>query len=382
MSSRGQPTPPFNSPYQQAMKSNALVHSPAYPSPARSDSESSRYQPEGLGLYGFPHHFSSGSVSQSNNIMFPPSPHPTEAWANMSNGTPPMIQEPIVDPWTSGAYDHPVINSPIPWPQYEGSHRSSMSSPREASVFSGDGSEHGLVRVKLENGSGWASDEDALSMGTVAPGRLLNGHLYPQEYPHTSPYDSQSVSQRKRVDSPLQDHAEPRERKRRTKSTEEPKYACELCDKTFIRRYNKKSHMKRHDLGRHKPHKCNHGDCIQGFDRKTDLDRHIKSVHDKIRDLVCQKCGDSFSRKDTLRRHQDDGCRVKNQLSLRQIQETRSMRAVSNTQQAYYPSPRADFYPIPTSNAANYHPSEALVGYDSRSPPLFRSNNLGGHAGY
>lgn len=317
MSSRGQPTPPFNSPYQHAIKSNSYLHTPAYPSPARSDSEASRYHPEGLGLYDFHHPFSGASVSQHNAMMFPPSPQPTEAWANMSNGTSPMMQDPIVDPWTSGAYDHPVISSPGQWPHYEESHKSALPSPREASVFSRHGSENGFVRVKVENGSVWASDDDMPTGGTIAPGKLLNP--YPHEYHHMSPMmaklepssghgagTSGGKPQQVRLDSPHQEKvygSTPRVRRRRAKSNpEDAKYICEICGQGFVRRYNKKSHLRRHQPDRQKSHKCDHEECTMRFDRKTDLDRHIKSVHDKIRDLVCGKCGDSFSRKDTLRR--------------------------------------------------------------------------------
>ncbi|PVI03156.1 hypothetical protein DM02DRAFT_263980 [Periconia macrospinosa] len=392
MYSRGQPTPPFNSPYQQAIKPNPLLHTPAYPSPARSDSEASRYHADGLGLYDFPHAFSGPSVSQHNAIMFPPSPHPTETWTNMSNGPSPMIQqEPIVDPWTSGAYDHPVIDSPEAWAHYEDSHKSSLPSPREASIISGDGSEHGMVRVKLERGSGWTSDDDVPPLGTVAPGKLLNGNPYSRDYPHSSPmmmpkYEhtperdgGNPVSLARQARQTIYDET-PRTRKRNPKSAsgEAKKYTCELCGKGFIRRYNKNTHVKRHQPDRQKLHNCLHPDCTMKFDRKTDLDRHVKSVHDKIRDLVCAKCGDAFSRKDTLRRHQEDGCEKKNQLSPSQVQQARSMRAASN---AYYHSPRPDLYPVTSSGAPGYHPAEA-TGYDSRSPAFFRSSAFGGHPGY
>ncbi|PVH90528.1 hypothetical protein DM02DRAFT_470581, partial [Periconia macrospinosa] len=72
------------------------------------------------------------------------------------------------------------------------------------------------------------------------------------------------------------------------------------CGKSFVRKYNMKLHEKLHYPDQ--AHKCNHQDCTREFARKAELDRHIKSVHDKKKDLPCIECGEKFSRKDTLRR--------------------------------------------------------------------------------
>jgi hypothetical protein len=318
MSSRGHPTPPFNSPYQHAMKPATLLHSPAYPSPAQSDSESSRYAPEGLGLYNFSPQFPS-TVSHPGSILFPPSPHPNDAWTALANHSPPMISEPIVDPWTSGAYDHPVCRSPLPWPHYQDSHRSSLSSHRAMSVYSGEGSENGFVQVKLESGSEWTNEEGSSPPSTVVPERLLHSSVFPPyDHSYSSPMMSKyettpdisqypvSMPTRERLESsPLDTRLgpTPRIRRRRNKTTPaDAKYSCELCGRGFCRSYNKKSHMERHKENREKQFKCDKVNCTMEFDRKTDLDRHIKSVHLKIKDWICHKCGDAFSRKDTLRR--------------------------------------------------------------------------------
>ncbi|KAF2645388.1 hypothetical protein P280DRAFT_465233 [Massarina eburnea CBS 473.64] len=397
MSSRGQPTPPFNSPYQQAMRPTSLLHSPAYPSPARSDSEPSRFAPEGLGLYNFSPGFSSSSMQQPTSNLFPPSPHPSEAWSAS-----PLPSEPIVDPWLSGAYDHPVSRS-SPWsPQYDESHRSSLSSHREMSVFSGDGSENSFAQVKLETGAAWTTENNTSPPGTVAPERLLNASLFS---PHDQqPYGSQMLPKYENTPGPshdghvhmsshgrlgsshsnTQNGATPRVRRRRTKTApENAKYSCELCGRGFVRSYNKKSHMDRHKPNREKLYRCDHGACSMKFDRKTDLDRHTKSVHDKIRDFGCFRCGDTFSRKDTLRRHEEDGCQQKNQLSPSQLTRGRYMRASSD---ALYPSPRPDMYATVGFHSteatqgvfgsrANYHPDEG--SFASRSPSLFRTSNFG-----
>jgi len=309
MSSRNQPTPPFNSPYQQALKSNALLHSPTYSVPTRNDVEPSHHPPQGLGLYNY----------HSNPVLFPPSPQPSESWSHNSHGTSPMIPEPIVDPWTSGAYDHPVSRSPIPWPQYQGSHRSSLSSQREMSVYSAEGSEYGFVQVKLETGSGWSTEEDASPQGTVAPNKLTTTNAFP--YPS---YGSPSMSSNTTImgssyddrfseQVPQEGHATDsrggktktirhnKRRKNRT-SPESAKFNCELCGLGFVRLYNKKTHLARHNPERAKDHSCPEEDCNRQFERKADLDRHYKSVHAKLKDHMCPHCGKGFSRSDTLRR--------------------------------------------------------------------------------
>lgn len=50
-------------------------------------------------------------------------------------------------------------------------------------------------------------------------------------------------------------------------------------------------------------YQCPVGGCTKKFARKTDLERHNKSVHIKERNHECTFCGRLFARKDTLRRY-------------------------------------------------------------------------------
>lgn len=307
MSSRDQPTPPFNSPYQQALKSNPLLPSPRYPAPARRGTETANHAHQGLGIYTY----------ATNSSLFPPSPQPSESWSHNSHGTSPMVPEPIVDPWASGAYDHPVSESPLPWAQYEASHRSSLSSQREMSVYSADGSDYGFVQIKLEGGSGWSTEEDASPPGTVAPNKLTTASPYPYH-----PYGSPSTSSNNTItgtnyDNRFPDHVPQqtsptssqgsrlstiRKRRKNKTSAEDAKFSCDICGRGFVRLYNKKSHMERHNPQRAKDHNCPEENCDREFERKADLDRHYKSVHAKLKDQMCPHCGKGFSRPDTLQR--------------------------------------------------------------------------------
>ncbi|KAL5338300.1 hypothetical protein BJX70DRAFT_205393 [Aspergillus crustosus] len=82
---------------------------------------------------------------------------------------------------------------------------------------------------------------------------------------------------------------------------------CTLCGARFTRRSNCREHMKRHDPNGRKPFPCD--ECGKVLGRKTDLKRHIDSVHRGIRKYGCDQCGTRFSRHDTLARHLTDGCK-------------------------------------------------------------------------
>ncbi|KAK4544971.1 hypothetical protein LTR36_003876 [Oleoguttula mirabilis] len=83
---------------------------------------------------------------------------------------------------------------------------------------------------------------------------------------------------------------------------------CDQCGKLFQRSYNLKAHMDTHDPHRNQPHTCQTPGCDKRFVRRTDLLRHEQSVHLKARNYACLLCDSAFARKDTLRRHVDDGC--------------------------------------------------------------------------
>ncbi|KAI1178154.1 hypothetical protein F4777DRAFT_127706 [Nemania sp. FL0916] len=97
---------------------------------------------------------------------------------------------------------------------------------------------------------------------------------------------------------------------RKLTSKEDANFQCEVegCGKLFSRSYNYKAHMETHDKKREYPFSCTYEDCSKKFVRKTDLQRHHQSVHMKEKNHKCDYCGRLFARKDTLRRHMEDGC--------------------------------------------------------------------------
>ncbi|GIZ41594.1 hypothetical protein CKM354_000489300 [Cercospora kikuchii] len=83
---------------------------------------------------------------------------------------------------------------------------------------------------------------------------------------------------------------------------------CRECGKMFQRVYNLRAHMLTHDPQREHPYACEYRGCARRFVRRTDLVRHEQSVHLKARNFACPMCQNAFARKDTLRRHVDEGC--------------------------------------------------------------------------
>ncbi|KAL4918369.1 hypothetical protein BDW62DRAFT_67989 [Aspergillus aurantiobrunneus] len=82
---------------------------------------------------------------------------------------------------------------------------------------------------------------------------------------------------------------------------------CIICGAKFTRRSNCREHMRKHNPTARKTFPCE--ECGKALGRRTDLKRHVESVHRGIRKFGCEQCGARFSRPDTLTRHVSDGCR-------------------------------------------------------------------------
>jgi len=248
------------------------------------------------------------------------------------------------------------------------SHRGSVSSSYAASeAYSQSGSDCAYTpRVKVEEAGGdWyqnAGNEHILQRGLSSQGPLTyQGNPNPLTAQTEDLYRAQPAEWSKTDTSGYitELHASPdgrlprfdvqpilpgstRIKKKRQRTTpEEATHECRVCGKLFKRSYNWKSHLETHNPERKYPHPCTamvgNNACTKKFQRKTDLDRHNDSVrspspnlthfnyitnsprqvHLKARNHKCSLCGHRFARRDTLRRHTEDGCPKRFELGIR-----------------------------------------------------------------
>ena len=80
------------------------------------------------------------------------------------------------------------------------------------------------------------------------------------------------------------------------------RYVCSVCNRACDKKYNLREHEKIHDPTRVSQFLCPRAGCGKRLGRKTDVKRHVQSVHDKEKKFACDKCSKRFDRKDTLSR--------------------------------------------------------------------------------
>ncbi|KAI0205797.1 hypothetical protein F4808DRAFT_410328 [Astrocystis sublimbata] len=198
--------------------------------------------------------------------------------------------------------------SPMPRIKLEGGH--GYSSGGEASQYPSPRSSHALMAEPGSYGSqagssGYLSDAPSGSWGKADYPPMGADPYYIAHNGSTS-----SLASDRRQPGPSRPTRAPKRQTRKLTSKEEANFQCEVegCGKLFSRSYNYKAHMETHDKKREYPFSCTYEECNKKFVRKTDLQRHHQSVHMKEKNHKCDYCGRLFARKDTLRRHMEDGC--------------------------------------------------------------------------
>nr|XP_034837182.1 zinc finger protein 845-like [Maniola hyperantus] len=84
------------------------------------------------------------------------------------------------------------------------------------------------------------------------------------------------------------------------KHTGQKPYSCDICQMSFITKSNLNRHSLKHSKLR--PHKC--GQCNRAFGTNRDMIIHIKKDHDGIKEFECKICGNKYSAKRILRKHE------------------------------------------------------------------------------
>lgn len=407
-----------------------------YPSPARSDSRyASTDSLQGLGLYSCPLSGSNSEIdgtvmdgqsppaTNNSNRNWPTSGVQHRDTPRTSHSTPNILSaeyDPFApfQPAVSSAFSHDIYSAQTaevtilpasPVLSSNTSQRSSFSSAPASEIFTQGGSIHSYTpRIKMEDHTDYVTGSEAMLMSSpqlshnllVTTGSSYPGSLDAAFYPEPSsmgwskmeygPPDLPSISSlpipqydrrsesRERAGSGSKSRNSsmvPRTRQpRRLTTKEDANFQCHVkgCEKFFGRSYNFKAHMETHDAGREYPFPCPLKDCNKKFVRKTDLQRHHQSVHMKQRNHRCDYCSRFFARKDTLRRHMEDGC------SKRFDIETVDFRPQSYGNEQN--SMRLPSHSRPSGSSSNRASYSSSMHY-SHSPPPGSSSTQASHDG-
>ena len=78
-------------------------------------------------------------------------------------------------------------------------------------------------------------------------------------------------------------------------------YKCMECDKEFGQKTCLNTHIRTVHEGK-RPYKCDQ--CAKEFGQKSNRNTHIRTVHKKQRPFKCELCNKAFGEKGNLRKHQ------------------------------------------------------------------------------
>ena len=79
-------------------------------------------------------------------------------------------------------------------------------------------------------------------------------------------------------------------------------FNCYICSNSFASKSNLNVHIKSVHEGK-KSFRCNKDSCDAAFASNGELDRHVSSVHEKIKLFQCEICSVSFALKKDMKRH-------------------------------------------------------------------------------
>lgn len=130
--------------------------------------------------------------------------------------------------------------------------------------------------------------------------------LSPASCGQSQQFESSRAARSESVESSTTHHQvagnQKRARGRRHSANGERRYTCSICNRPFDKKYNLKEHEKKHDPSRVSQFLCPEPGCGKRLGRKTDVNRHVQSVHEKAKNFACARCLKRFDRKDTLSR--------------------------------------------------------------------------------
>ena len=112
------------------------------------------------------------------------------------------------------------------------------------------------------------------------------------------------------------------------------RYRCGYCDKTFDRPSDGRKHEKYHLPAEERKHVCKvcpSTSQVRSFADRKDLERHLWTAHRLGESPVrtCESCGNSFNRRDSLKRHTDKYAGKCRELKQSKQSKQRSARSAS-----------------------------------------------------
>jgi hypothetical protein len=165
---------------------------------------------------------------------------------------------------------------------------------------------------RMESSSSRQKKSSSLSPTDVTNSRLMSspgvtfGALSPYSSEQSQQRETASISRGGSVESCTAFHPMASDRTstkgRRYSANSERRYFCSVCNRACDKKYNLREHEKIHDPTRVSQFLCPRPGCGKRLGRKTDVKRHIQSVHEKEKKFACDKCFKRFDRKDTLSR--------------------------------------------------------------------------------
>ncbi|KAK8134850.1 hypothetical protein PG984_006862 [Apiospora sp. TS-2023a] len=213
-------------------------------------------------------------------------------------------------PPTIPSMDYDAFAGVSPAPRLKMESHSGYRSPPEASQYPSPHSQHALPVTMGGYSSASSTSNYMTEHSSHSWSRSEYPPLEPEPYRLSGPSYLEPAGRSPSLSQRAVTHRAPRTKQRRLTTRDEANFQCDVkgCGKLFSRSYNFKAHLETHDEKREYPFPCQVEGCTKKFVRKTDLSRHHQSVHMKERNHKCDFCGRTFARKDTLRRHMEDGC--------------------------------------------------------------------------
>jgi general transcription factor IIIA len=93
-----------------------------------------------------------------------------------------------------------------------------------------------------------------------------------------------------------------REFQKHVREQHRAKFICPQCSKHFSEQRYLDAHAATHDPNR-QIYDCQFPNCLRSFKTERGRKQHVRNVHDRVRNFVCNECGAEFSAKVSLKSH-------------------------------------------------------------------------------